>query len=139
MSRRGEIVSEIVARMAALGRFVTVVRWRDSSAEPFSVEECPALNVMDGNAAVTHQVSIDEHALEVKFDVVRAQGVPAADVEDDLSAVAASIMTDEYWSGLADGTNIESHDIDTSAEKADSVTCGQLKSTVNYTTPKGEL
>jgi hypothetical protein len=139
MSRRGDIAIAIQERLEALGIFTTVARWRDTSAEPFSTDEVPAVNFKDGSAKVTHQVSLDEHELELSVDIITVPGVSAETVESLLDAVDGAIMSDEYCGNLADGTNIESHDIDTIADMADTIKAGQLKATVNYTTEKGQL
>lgn len=140
MSRRSDIAASAIPDcMTALGIFTTVCRWRDTDAEPFTVDDVTALNIKDGGCRVTHQVSYDEHALEVEFDIVTVAGISASAVEDLLNAVAGAIAANDTWDNLADGTNIEMHDIDTSAGAADTVNAGRLKVTVNYSTEKGQL
>jgi hypothetical protein len=126
MSRRSDIAAAIYDRLRQLTSFVTVERWRDTGSEPFDITDVP-------------QVSQDEHALVVKIDIVTVKDISAVIVEDLLNAVVASIGSDESWGNLADGTNVDSHDIDLTAEAADTVSSGQIKLTVNYTTEKGQI
>jgi hypothetical protein len=139
MSRRSDIAAAIYDRLRQLTSFVTVERWRDTGSEPFDITDVPALNIKDGNGDIVHQVSQDEHALVVKIDIVTVKDISAVIVEDLLNAVVASIGSDESWGNLADGTNVDSHDIDLTAEAADTVSSGQIKLTVNYTTEKGQI
>jgi hypothetical protein len=140
VSRRADLVAVMLERAEALGLFATVERWRDTGAEPFTLAECPALNIKDGSCSVKHQVSEDEHALDVKYDIVTLPGTPAAQVDQLMDALVGDIESDDgTWGDRADGSNLESHEVDTTSEGADPVVSAQLKYTVNYTTAKGQL
>lgn len=139
MSVRSDITAALKDRFSDLAGFTTVERWRDTQNEPFDVAECPAVNIKPGRCPITHMLSNDEHSLEILLDVVTVAGCSDVEIETLLEVLVNAIELDPYWNNLADGTTIESHDIDTAAEMADTVTSGQLKITVNYTTDKGKI
>ncbi len=124
---------------------VTVERHRDTVAAPFDPSECWAVNVKDGHAQVTHNVSDDEHALPVDLEIVTTSRISAAEVETMIADVARCLDlwggtgdAGAAWGGHADGTAIDSHGIDV-AQAGDTITSGLVSITIHYTTDKGKI
>jgi len=145
MTVRKQIADAIHAALSAIQTgngyattITTVERWRDVEAAPFEAEELPAVNFRDGRAPVVHQLSQDEHALEVDIDIITTSAVTAADALDYVGDIVKCLADNGTWGGLADGTTIESHEIAV-GEGEEVVTCGRVKTTVNYTTDMGRI
>ncbi|OHD24195.1 MAG: hypothetical protein A2Y38_24905 [Spirochaetes bacterium GWB1_59_5] len=145
LTKRKDILDQLLYRLGQirLGSIygtdlLTVARQRDTGAEPFSPEECWAANVRDGQATVQHNVSDDEHALPVSIELHASSRVTLAEAETALADLVHCIDTYNNWGGYADGTNLESHEIDI-IQTGDIITAVLVDITINYTTDKGKI
>ena len=121
--------------------FATVARHRDTAVEPFAPEEVPAVNIIDSLADITHNVSDDIHDLSVSIEIHTTSRITADQAEEMLGDVVRCIDLngmDSAWGGHADGTTIESHNIDV-AQTGDTIYSGNLVITIHYTTEKGKI
>jgi hypothetical protein len=116
----------------------TVTRQRDIGAEPYAPSELPAFNVRDQKADVTHVISQDEHKLPVTIEMHTTSQITTAEAENLLADVARCIDLNDIWNGYADGTNIESHEIDIT-QTGDIIQAGTVDILINYTTAKGAI
>jgi len=138
LTTRKDIINQMIYILEQLDYIITVTRWRDTDAEPFDPEECPALNIKDGNAPITHNVSNDEHALSVTLDIHSTSRVSADEIESLLGDLAEKITANDTWGGYSDGSSIDSHNINIT-HTGDIITSGTLEITVIYTTDRGKL
>lgn len=145
MTQRKDILDALQARLALIqpangyaSTVVTVARQRDTEADPFAAEELPAINIRDQRAGVLHNVSDDEHTLPVTLDILTTGQIFAADAELLLGDVIACLASHDQWGGYADGTTIESHEIDIS-QTGDIITAGTIDIIIHYTTEKGQI
>lgn len=144
ITKRKDIINDLLYRMGLIRKIqgydtdiYTVARHRDTAEEPFNLDEVPALNVVDGKGAITHLVSDDEHALDVRLSVVTSSRVSASEVDDIIGDVLKCIEANSTWGGHADGTRAESHTIDLS-QGGDTITSGIIDIVIDYTTEKGK-
>ena len=146
LTKRKDIINELIYRMGQIQvtkadgvstGLLTVVRHRDEGEEPFDLQEVPALNVKDGKCPVTHQCSYDEHALDVRLELVTCQRASVDDIDDLVAAVIQCADDNDSWGIHADGTNLEAHDIDLS-QTGDTITSAKIDIVINYTTDKGK-
>jgi hypothetical protein len=146
VTKRKEILDDLVYRMGAIRKAngyetdlgVTVTRLRDTDAEPFDQDEVPALNIRDGIAVVYHNVSDDEHSLEIELTVHTTSQVTSAEVDAFIGDIVRCIDENDTWGGHADGTDVESHEIDTT-QTSDTITAGTVRIKIRYTTEKGKI
>jgi hypothetical protein len=115
-----------------------VDRQRDTDAEPFSITELPAFNVRDQKAEIVHNISDDEHTLPVTIEMHTSSRITAAEAENLLADVARCVNLNSNWNGYADGTTIESHEIDIT-QTGDVITAGTVDILIHYTTDKGAI
>jgi hypothetical protein len=138
VTTRKDILDNMIYRLGQIWRITTVCR-RDIDAEPFDPEECPALNIETAEKAkITHNVSDDEHELPITITLHTTTRITVDTIEELLGDVSATIVTNDTWGGHADGTNIESHGVDTN-QSGDVIQSATLDITVNYTTAKGKI
>jgi hypothetical protein len=144
LTKRKDIIDQLIYSMGqvriangASADLVTVERHRDVEAEPFEDDQVPALNVLDGNCPVTHQVSYDEHALDVKLQLYTTSRITAAQIDELMGDLLARIALDPTWGGHADGTAVESHRIDLSQD-GDTINSATIDIVINYTTDPGK-
>ena len=117
---------------------LTVARQRDTEADPFSPDECWAVNIRDGKASVDHNISSDDHILPVTIELHATSRITLPDAETALADIINCI--DEYgtWGGYADGTDVESHEIDIT-QTGDIITAATIEILIYYTTDKGKI
>ena len=138
LTTRKDILDDMAYRMGQIVSLTTVTRWRDTDAEPYEPEECPALNIKYRDATINHNISNDEHSLPMSLEIHTTSRITSDDAENLLGDVAAMVETHDTWGGHADGSNIESHGIDTT-QTGDTITAATLEITVTYTTDKGKI
>lgn len=144
-TKRKDILDDMLYRLGTI-RFAngyesditTVARQRDTGADPFSPDELPALNIRDGRAGITHNISEDEHTLPVTIEVHTSSRISTVEAENLLADLARCIELNNDWNGYADGTGNESHEIDIS-QTGDTITAVQMDITINYTTDRGKI
>jgi hypothetical protein len=117
---------------------VTAVRQRDLDNEPFAPEECPAINIKDGDAKITHNISNDEHDFPVSLEIHTTSRVTTDEVESMIADVARCLDMNDTWAGAADGTAINSHGVSI-VQDGDTITAATIDITINYTTDKGKI
>lgn len=138
ITTRKDIIDDMRYRLEQIPEIATVTRWRDTDAEPFAPEECPALNIKDGTGSIEHDTSYDVHTLPISLDLHTTSAVNADEVESLLGDLAETASLNETWGGHAEGTNIERHDINIH-QTGDVITSGSLDISVEYTTEKGRI
>jgi hypothetical protein len=139
VTKRKDIVNEQLYRFGLISGINTVTRWRDTDAEPFTLEECPALNIKDGKAQVNTDVSYDTHELAVTIELHTTSAITADEAEAILGDITECIEANDTWGNAkADGTNVESHDINIQ-QAGDTITAATLEITVKYTTDRGKI
>ncbi|MDD2365168.1 MAG: hypothetical protein PHN84_03295 [Desulfuromonadaceae bacterium] len=138
LTKRKDILDDIVYRLGQISAITTVAKWRDTDAEPFDSSECPAINIKNRDADITHNVSDDEHALPISLEIHTTSRITADDAESLLGDVAGQVESNSTWGGHADGTTVESHGIDTT-QTGDTITAAALEIIVHYTTDKGKI
>lgn len=138
LTTRKDIMDVMIYRLEQIQSIITATR-RDIDAEPFDAEECPALHIStSGKARITHNVSDDEHELPVTLTLHTTTRITVDTIEDLLGDISACVSANDTWGGKADGTNIESHEIDTN-QSGDIIQSAALEITINYTTDKGKI
>jgi hypothetical protein len=135
---RKDILGHMTTLLDEITGITTVARWRDTDADPFDPSECPALNIKDGRGTISHDVSYDLHELKVSLELHTTSRITADAVERLLGDLAAKVVANETWSGHADGTDIENHELDIN-QTGDTITAGTLDIIVHYTTDKGKI
>lgn len=135
---RKNILDQMLTAFGQITAVETVARWRDTDADPFDRTECPALNIKDEKAIITNENSYDTHELKVTLELHTTSRITADAVESLLGDIASKIATGDIWGGYADGTNLESHEIDIK-QTGDIITAATLSIIVLYTTVKGAI
>jgi hypothetical protein len=115
-----------------------VDRQRDTESDPFSPSECWAANVRDGRVEVEHDVSDDQHRLPVTIELHGTSRITLSAAEQALADVVDVILDNDSWGGYADGTTLESHEVDIS-QTGDVITAVQVDITIHYTTERGKV
>lgn len=142
---RKNILDDLVYRLGIIrtpngytSNVTAVTRQRDLDAEPYEASELPALNVRDQRATVEHMISDDEHMLPVTIEMHTSSRITVGDAENLLGDIAKCIEANESWNGYADGTTIESHELDIT-QTGDVIMAGTVDIQIHYTTNKGAI
>lgn len=144
-TKRKSILDDLVYRLGGVrtangyaSNVMTASRQRDLEAEPYLPEELPAYNVKDQRAETDHMISDDEHALPVTIEMHTSSRITTEEAENLLADVVRCINLNNTWNGYADGTTIESHEIDIT-QTGDVITAGTVDIRIHYTTEKGAI
>jgi hypothetical protein len=117
-----------------------VVYRRDLENEPFTHDECPAVNITVGEYQPDELVSYDEHHMPVTLELFLSSRSGAGDSVDALLVLlAAAIVANGTWGGYADGTGSAAINTDNQYELGDVISKATLSFTVHFTTDKGGL
>lgn len=142
---RKNILDDLVYRLGMIrvpngytSNVTTVTRQRDTETESYEAEELPALNVRDQRASVDHMISDDEHQLPVTIEMHTTSRITTEDGENLLGDIAKCIEANSTWNGYADGTTIESHELDIT-QTGDVIQAGTVDIQIHYTTDKGAI
>lgn len=145
LTKRKDILDQLLHRLGTIrtsGGYTsdinTVERQRNTESNPFAPEECWAANIRDGRAEVEHDVSDDQHRLPVTIELHASDRVTLAEAENALADVISVINAYDTWGGYADGTDLDSHEIDIT-QTGDIITAVLIEITIHYTTDKGRI
>lgn len=138
LTTRKNITDQIIVAMGQIRDLVTVDNRPNADDDPYSVDECPALNIKEGDDYITPTVSNDEHELKVSFEIHTSSRVTSDAIENLLGDIAAKIYDTDTWGGYADGTAIESYVI-SNRQTGDVITAGFMEIIIRYTTDKGKI
>lgn len=145
VTKRKDILDQLLYRLAAIrvtngynSDILTVDRQRDMIGDPYSPEECWAVNVRDGKAEITHNCSDDEHRFPVSIELHASSRITLAAAESALADVIDCIDQHNTLAGYADGIDVESHEIDLGLT-GDVITAVMIEILIHYTTDKGRI
>lgn len=139
LTTRQDILGEIVYRMGLATAITTVTSRRDVINNPYSSDECPAVNVMLGTDSVDELLSQDEHHLPIKLELYVSSESGSDTAEDLFSAIASVVESNPTWGGHADGSGSPQVDASEIFEIGDLISTGTIGFVCHYTTDKGKI
>lgn len=139
LTKRMDVLGDVVCRFGLAPGIVTAESRRDTGNNPFTADECPAVNVTIGNDTVDENCSQDDHHLQYKAELFTSSETGEVTVEDLFPALTDTILANDTWGGYADGTGSPTVDTSDTYEVGDIISNGTISFVVHYTTDKGKI
>lgn len=139
-NQRQNIVTALIALLKTLPYRLQIGVYdrRDIINEPFSSDELPCINVVDGKVAIEKLNSMDKHTLPLDITLFQSGIISAVQTRENINSISTLLAANYTLSGTAVDTVVLAAEI-IDEQYGDAIITGNLTVETQYHTEPGQL